>query len=133
MSAKIAEGIVKLPILPLAYAFAGPFIGVYRGIRGQNTPLNYGRLVSNYPRDGYAAKDWRDWLNGPDDDRPSIFGAMFSAWLGTVTSSLPWLLIRGTVKGVVSLRHVGGFLLEGAKTLLYDLPRETLRSTRNFF
>ena len=133
MSTKIAEGIVKLPILPLAYAFAGPFIGAYRGIRRQNTPLNYGRLVSNYPRDGYVAKDWLDWLNGPDDDRPSIFGAMFSAWLGTVTSSLPWLLIWGSVKGVVALRHVGGFLLDGAKTLLYYLPRETLRSTRNFF
>ena len=133
MSAKIAEGIVKLPILPLVYVFAGPIIGAYRGIRGRNTPLNYGRLVSNYPRDGYVAEDWLDWLNGPDDDRPSVFGAMFSTWLGTVTSSLPWLLTRGTVKGVVLLRHAGGYLLEGARTVLYDLPRETMRSTKNFF
>lgn len=130
MSAKFARGMVKLAVLPVAYALSGPVIGSYRGIRGKNAPLNYGRLVTNYPRDGYTPSGWLDWLNGPDDDRPSVFGAMFSTWLGTVTASVPWLVLVGPIKAILGFRHVGRFLFEGVKTPFVDLPVETLRGLR---
>ena len=130
MSAKFASGVVKLTVLPMAYALWGPVIGGYRGVRCKNTPLNYGRLVANYPREGYTPSGWLDWLNGPDDDRPSVFGAMFSTWLGTITASAPWLVLVGPVKAVVGFRYVGRFLLESVKTPFVDLPVQTFRGLR---
>ena len=133
MSTKIASGFVKFPVLPVAYMAAGPLIGFYRGLRNKNTPLNYGRLVSKYPRDGYVAESWLDWLNGPDDDKPSVFGAMFSTWLGSVTSVIPWLLVVGAVKVIKASRHLFKFLYEAIRTPLFDLPVETTRGIKRYF
>ena len=130
MSEKLVRGFVKFPILPLVYTFKGPFIGTVRGFKAHNTPLDYGKLVSNYPRDGYAAKDWRDWVNGPDDDKPSVFGATFSIWLGTLTSSLPWLLVGGPVRGVKGITRVLPFLFKAVRTLVIYLPSETFRGIK---
>ena len=116
MSTKIASGFVKFPVLPVAYMAAGPLIGFYRGLRNKNTPLNYGRLVSKYPRDGYVAESWLDWLNGPDDDKPSVFGAMFSTWLGSVTSVIPWLLVVGAA--LHQNAHLGANCDSGAGVLV---------------
>ena len=128
MRLKLIAGFVKLVTLPVVYLIFGPFIGTYRGLIGENTPLNYGRLVSEYPREGYAATGWRDWLDGPDEDRPSVFGAMFSTWLGTLTASIPWLFFRGAVEGFIGLLKIWKVPYEGTRMLLYDFPVTSLRA-----
>ena len=135
MLLKFASVLVKFPMLPIVYAISGPFIGTYRGLRGENTPLNYGRLASNYPTEGYVAKDWRDWLygGGDDNDMPSFLGAMASTGLATVTSSPNWLLgrtLRGIGKGIFGLRHPATYFYKGPKAVLYDVPLETFRGMR---
>ncbi len=130
MRLKLIAGFVKLVTLPVVYLMFGPFIGAYRGLTGENTPLNYGRLVREYPREGYVATGWRDWLDGPDEDRPSVFGAMFSTWLGTMTASIPWLFFRGAVEGFIGLLKIWKLPYEGTRMLLYDFPVTSLRAIR---
>ena len=100
---KGAEGLAKVAVIPLGYAAAGPFIGAYRGIRGDNTPLNYDRLIRTYPNEGKISGDsienaasamLRDRLSYTKQDTPSEIGILVSATYGTVTAAPAWFVAR---------------------------------------
>jgi hypothetical protein len=118
---EFARGFVKLVLIPVGYTAAGPFMGLYRGVTGKNSPLDYDRLVSTYPIKAgpYSHLKTHEefWKCRGVGDDPAIFGILFSDIGATATAAIPWAVTK-------AVRVIG-------KEFLYELPKEIFTNTKH--
>ncbi len=111
-----AQAVVKLAVMPVGYALAGIPWGIYRGFRGEGTPVNYARIVETYPHEGELTfKQKGSPLSYRfEDDGATTVGAALSIIFVSISSTPLWLPTRAS-------RHI------------YETALETLRAGKKAF
>lgn len=99
----VIRDLYKMLVAPLIFTGKGILEGAYRGISGENSPVDYTKLDIRFPTNEYTEYfEGYDGCSGYDvtykirhADTPAEFGKLLAMAGETITASIPWGFTRG--------------------------------------
>lgn len=103
MQMPVVRDLYKMLIAPFIFTGKGILEGAHRGVSGENSPVDYGKLFRRFPTNAYTEHfEGYDSCSGylatymiRHGDTPAEFGKLLAIVGNTITAPIPWAFTRG--------------------------------------